>query len=160
MKFIVLLFIVVFTTALMADAMSLKKAQKINPNLTETQYKELVTEINACVINKVSFVDVLWEVAKKESTLNPSAIGKDSEKGIFQIRQKTWGDVKDDIGWQTDLACKIMFTNYNQLYKAIGTDSYGNNIGQMDSTYVKNLLLKAWNKGVNYVINELNKEGI
>jgi hypothetical protein len=155
-----MLFIMVFTTALVAGKPSLKTAQKINPNLTETQYKELVTEINACVISGASFVEALWEVAMKESTLNPSAIGKDSEKGIFQIRQKTWGDVKDDIGWQADLACKIMYTNYVELKKAIGKDSYDNGLDQMDPTYVKNLLIKAWNKGVNFVIKELDKEGI
>lgn len=160
MKLIVMLFIVVFTTALMANKPSLKTAQKINPALTEAEYKELVSEINACVIQGASFVDVLWKVAMKESTLNPKAVGKDSEKGIFQIHQKTWGTVDDDISKQTDLACKIMYTNYVELKHAVGRDAYDVGLDQMDRVYVQNLLLKAWNKGVYYVIRELEKEGL
>jgi hypothetical protein len=95
-------------------------------------------------------------MAITESTIRPNSIGKDSEKGLFQIRQETWGEVPDEIEKQVDLACKIMYINYVTIRAHLGSDGYGNTLDDYQPDVVYAMLKRSWKKGVYYTIKHLD----
>jgi hypothetical protein len=80
-----------------------------------------------------------------ESNLNPRAIGKMKEKGAWQVREKFWGKVPDDIFAQAKQHERILNTlikeSNNDLSKAI---SRYNGKGRKAQIYAKKVIRKTF----------------